>query len=144
MPDIIREFQGQYRFLSNFWSCSIEVNGLRFTSTEAAYQAAKSEDPEVWAKFSHMSAGQSKRAGRLIRMRSDWDSIKLGVMEQLTALKYSPGSPLAQLLLDTGDATLIEGNTWGDRFWGVCGGHGSNHLGKILMNQRNILKAGGS
>lgn len=35
-----------------------------------------------------------------------------------------------------GDAELIEGNTWGDRIWGVCDGVGENRLGKILMRVR--------
>jgi hypothetical protein len=47
---------------------------------------------------------------------------------------------LKQLLLATGDKELIEGNTWGDTFWGVCNGIGQNHLGKILMAKRTELK----
>jgi hypothetical protein len=35
---------------------------------------------------------------------------------------------------------LIEGNTWGDTFWGVCNGVGENNLGKTLMNVREILR----
>jgi predicted NAD-dependent protein-ADP-ribosyltransferase YbiA (DUF1768 family) len=41
-----------------------------------------------------------------------------------------------QKLLDTGTQTLVEGNWWGDVFWGVCKGVGSNHLGKLLMKLR--------
>lgn len=43
--------------------------------------------------------------------------------------------------LATGDAILIEGNTWGDRFWGVCEGFGQNHLGHVLMRVRVQLGA---
>lgn len=32
-----------------------------------------------------------------------------------------------------------EGNTWGDKFWGVCDGEGENHLGKLLMEVRAEL-----
>ena len=46
-----------------------------------------------------------------------------------------------QRLLDTGDRELIEGNTWGDRFWGVCRGEGENKLGRILMRVRDELRA---
>ena len=39
------------------------------------------------------------------------------------------------------DALLEEGNTWGDRVWGVCQGQGENRLGKILMKVREELRA---
>ena len=47
---------------------------------------------------------------------------------------------LRALLRGTGDAPLIEGNTWGDTFWGVCGTKGSNVLGQLLMKLRNNLQ----
>jgi predicted NAD-dependent protein-ADP-ribosyltransferase YbiA (DUF1768 family) len=34
---------------------------------------------------------------------------------------------------------LIEGNWWGDTYWGVCNGVGENHLGKLLMKIRDYL-----
>ena len=43
------------------------------------------------------------------------------------------------MLLDTGGAVLIEGNTWNDTFWGACNGKGLNHLGRILMTLRHDL-----
>ena len=46
-------------------------------------------------------------------------------------------------LLATGDAQLEEGNTWGDRIWGVYQGQGDNRLGKILMKVREELRRGG-
>jgi len=45
------------------------------------------------------------------------------------------------MLLQTGDEELIEGNKWGDRFWGVCKGKGKNNLGKILMKIRDVYKS---
>ena len=46
-----------------------------------------------------------------------------------------------ELLMLTGDAELIEGNNWGDTFWGVCNGRGENMLGKLLMEIRDYLRA---
>jgi hypothetical protein len=46
---------------------------------------------------------------------------------------------LRDQLIATGDAELIEGNTWNDTFWGVCNGKGSNFLGKALMDIRKKL-----
>ena len=42
-------------------------------------------------------------------------------------------------LADTEDEELIEGNTWNDTYWGVCRGVGENHLGKLLMEVREML-----
>lgn len=47
---------------------------------------------------------------------------------------------LREKLLATGDAELVEGNTWGDRFWGVCNGVGQNWLGRLLMQVRDEIK----
>ena len=42
-------------------------------------------------------------------------------------------------IVDTEDMELIEGNSWGDTFWGVCDGVGENNLGKVLMRVRDRL-----
>jgi predicted NAD-dependent protein-ADP-ribosyltransferase YbiA (DUF1768 family) len=39
-----------------------------------------------------------------------------------------------------GEAPLIEGNTWNDRYWGVCRGTGKNRLGQILMRIRSEIR----
>lgn len=56
-------------------------------------------------------------------------------MEQILRVKFSDPT-LRKLLLDTGNAKLIEGNTWNDTFWGVCRGKGQNNLGLILQKLR--------
>jgi hypothetical protein len=45
---------------------------------------------------------------------------------------------MRKLLESTGDMPLVEGNMWGDKYWGVClkKGVGQNNLGIILMNER--------
>lgn len=47
---------------------------------------------------------------------------------------------LLRALEATGSAVLIEGNCWGDRFWGMVNDIGENHLGQILMDIREKLK----
>ena len=61
-------------------------------------------------------------------------------MKELLMAKFSQNEDLKKKLLDTGDATLIEGNTWGDKYWGVCKGVGKNRLGELLMEVREELK----
>jgi predicted NAD-dependent protein-ADP-ribosyltransferase YbiA (DUF1768 family) len=53
---------------------------------------------------------------------------------------------LAEKLLATGDAELIEGTTWHDNTWGNCSCPqcenipGENRLGKLLMQVREEIK----
>lgn len=139
MSDRIDRFWGDYRWLSNFWPCQIEL-GITYASVEHAYQAHKAQGvlDHLYVATS-ATAGEAKRRGQALELRPDWDGIKLDLMERCLRLKFAPGSELAQRLLDTGDAELIEGNSWGDVFWGVCGGVGQNHLGRLLMQIRTEL-----
>jgi len=136
----IDSFQGEYRFLSNFWLCTIVYNGgYIYGSTEAAYQAAKSLNPADHVRFTRMSPGVSKREGKRLIIRDDWDIVKTRIMVELVRQKFTSHNDLKMLLLNTGDALLVEGNTWGDTFWGVCNGKGENKLGKILMMVRQEI-----
>ena len=63
------------------------------------------------------------------------------IMEDIVKAKFSQNEELAEKLLATDDEYLIEGNTWGDRFWGAVNGEGRNQLGIILMQVRNELRA---
>ena len=47
---------------------------------------------------------------------------------------------LREALLNTDNAKLIEGNWWGDKFWGICNGVGENNLGKLLMEVRDEIR----
>lgn len=136
----ITEFSGEYRWLSNFWPVEIvRADGIAYPSAEHAYVAAKILDlPTRRALAAMASAGQVKRAGRALELRSDWDKVKQTEMLSILRLKFQqPG--LAERLRATGSAELIEGNTWGDTYWGVCCGKGQNILGKLLMRVRSEL-----
>jgi ribA/ribD-fused uncharacterized protein len=134
----IKFFDGPYRWLSNFWVSPLRFGPLVFPTAEHAYQAAKSLDPDVWKLISEFtSPGHAKRMGRQIKVRDDWEDIKLQVMTEITAEKYDQHPDLYEKLLATKGMELIEGNTWGDTFWGVCNGQGENHLGRILMAYRD-------
>lgn len=60
-------------------------------------------------------------------------------MEDIVRDKFTRNEDLKAMLLATGDEGLIEGNWWGDTFWGECKGQGENHLGRILMKIRREL-----
>lgn len=138
----ITSFDGEYRWLSNFWYAAVSAFGRTFPTVEHAYQACKSIDPLDHQKIAWCKTpSQAKKAGKLLKKREDWDQVKLYVMEELLIQKFQHAT-MRKLLLDTGDAELIEGNTWGDTFWGVCNGIGENHLGKLLMKIRKMIREG--
>lgn len=141
MVEPIREFQGEYRFLSNFYVCPVQYKGRTWLSSEHAYQAAKStERAEQDAIQRSPSPGIAKKLGKRVSLRPDWERVKLMVMEEIVCAKFSGNQRLRNLLVLTGDRELIEGNYWHDTFWGVCNGRGANHLGRILMKVREKLQ----
>lgn len=132
-------FKGEFRWLSNFALVKVTHGGLTFDSVEHAYQAAKTTDPRFRAQIQAcVFPGYAKRMGKRAPPRGDWDSIKLAVMLDLTRQKFSDRI-YRQLLLETGEEEIIEGNHWGDVYWGVCNGVGENHLGKIIMQVRKEI-----
>lgn len=138
---MIDSFHGPYRWLSNFWIVPVIYEGHQYPSVEHAYVAAKTTDEAMRAEIRAIEKpGQVKRLGRQLALREDWEAIKLDVMEELLRSKFRQ-QHLRNLLLSTGSMELIEGNTWGDRFWGVCDGVGENHLGKLLMKLREEYAA---
>ena len=133
-------FKGTYAFLSNFAECYIGYEGLYFPSVEHAYQAAKTDDPRIRNKILQFkNPGQAKRFGQSLILPDDWEKKKLRVMETLVRKKFNR-FPYKRLLLDTDNIPIVEDNTWGDTFWGVCNGVGDNHLGKIIMKIREEIK----
>lgn len=132
----ICKFKGDYFFLSNFYEKPVTYKGLTYDSTEAAFQAAKCKDESLKEKFCNLRPGEAKRLGRQVELRDNWEMIKLKVMYEILEIKFKD-SDLRTKLVCTEDWELIEGNSWGDTFWGVCKGKGENHLGKILMSLRD-------
>jgi ribA/ribD-fused uncharacterized protein len=151
---IINSFSGPYRWLSNFWMILIPYEGITFPSTEHAYQAAKTTNIDKRFWISQMTDGppvracaNAKRAGNKLDIRDDWEDVKLSVMEEVLRQKFNlQGShkhiDLCHKLMNTHGEQLIEGNDWGNVYWGVCRGKGHNNLGKLLMKIRQDLIAG--
>jgi len=137
----IGSFFGQYRFLSNFYMVPIELGNVQYESSEHAYQAAKTKDKKMRKKIARQpTAWQAKQLGQEIELREDWEERKVEIMYRILRAKFTQHKKLKEMLLATGDAELIEGNTWQDYFWGVCQGKGKNMLGKLLMLLRIELK----
>lgn len=140
----ITSFTGKYFFLSNFFPITVTYEGIQYPSSEHAYVAAKTLDIEVRKLIPEIpTAGKVKRFGREIQLRSDWESVKINEMRRILERKFSvyrSDMPMFAMLKATAPSELIEGNTWGDTFWGQCPvGSGKNMLGKLLMEIRDDI-----
>ena len=133
-------FEGDYHFLSNFYPSPITYKGLDYPTVEHAFQAQKTGS---WRKRFEIRAapspGVAKRIGHNMPLRKDWERVKEVVMLDLLRLKFQNRALGVKLIL-TGNVQLIEGNWWGDRYWGVCEGEGENRLGVLLMWVRRELR----
>lgn len=153
----IIQFKYEWDFLSNFHPSVVELDGVKYASVEHAYQAAKALDPAKREVFSlafnpRLTAAQSKRMGRRLSLRPNWDGIKNGIMRGLLVQKFS-AEPLRTKLLGTLGMELVEGNWWHDTHFGVCYGRldgrecdfaphepvGDNWLGRFLMEVRSEI-----
>lgn len=136
----IKEFRGEYFFLSNFYEAPVRYDGIKFLNNESAFQAMKCENREDRLNFAMLDPSSAKRKGRRVQLRKDWEDIKEQCMYDIVLAKFSQNHDLKTRLLATKNAYLEEGNTWGDREWGTVNGVGKNKLGKILMRVREVLK----
>ena len=141
IPSIIDRFAGDYRFLSNFYPATVVFEGLTYPDVEHAYQSAKTLDMSERRRIAALpTPAEAKHAGEALKYRPDWLQIKYQVMLTCVRDKFTRNPALRTKLLATGDAYLEEGNTWNDQIWGVYQGHGTNWLGKILMQVRDELR----
>ena len=165
----VDSFRYKYACFSNFSSHRITYKGINYENSEAAFQAQKFEDENVKQLFKSLDPSKAKALGRSKviflntegeyyknklpsdigqrsnkftkhAMRSDWDKIRVEEMYQIVKNKYEQNPDIKRILLLTGERDLMEGNTWGDRFWGQVDGKGLNFLGRILMQIRYELR----
>ena len=141
MKERIEAFRGIYRFLSNFYPCQVKYEGIVYPSSEHAYQAAKTSSQAKKLGISeYKTAFKAKCVGHKLQLRKNWESAKESIMFEILCCKFEQNSNLRKRLLDTNNAFLVEGNSWGDTYWGVCNGVGKNRLGKLLMRVRRRLR----
>lgn len=137
---VIDDFRGDYRWLSNFHACPVMYDGVLYPSSEHAYQAAKTLDARSREVIRNAPRPRDARnLGQTVVLRPGWDEMRVEVMRVILLDKFTRSPALGAQLLCTGDTRLVEGNTWGDRFFGVCGGTGENWLGRLLMETRARL-----
>lgn len=136
----ITSFSGEFEFLSNFYPVDIIHEGLVYPSVEHAYQAMKTFVPSERNRIRlAKTPGKAKRLGAKVVLWDTWDMYKEEIMMHFCYDKFdrAKNPDLVKRLLQTESRTIIEGNTWGDTYWGVCKGEGLNKLGEILMDIRH-------
>ena len=143
MPILFYSTRGEYGPFSNFSKHGVEMDGQWYRTTEHYFQSQKFDNPEYRERI--RIAHTPKDAARLgrsrkVRLRSDWEKVKDGIMVDAVLKKFETHKEIRDLLLSTGDEKIIE-NAPGDYYWG-CGkdGTGKNKLGLILMEVRERLR----
>lgn len=138
----ITRFKYEYDWLSNSYPCKITYEGRTYPSLEHAYQASKTIESLFRETIgTQPTLGKAKRIGGRIPLRPNWNEIKPKIMLELLEIKFQ--NPILRAkLLSTGDTELIEGNYWGDTYWGIDlqTQKGLNFLGKFLMLIRKRIK----
>jgi len=134
-----------YGVFSNFdIKHPIELQGRIWPSTEHYFQAMKffGTDQEhlekIWNAIRPRDAAEWGR-DRSKPLRKDWEKVKDIIMFHAVHAKFTQYPELSKLLIETGDAELIE-HTANDSYWADGGdGSGKNMLGVILMAVRDVL-----
>lgn len=140
-------FRDEYFFLSNMYPSLIKIGELKVQCSEILYQVLKVIDRDAKEILTdgiingHIKNGyEAKKIARLCKLPKS-DEYKIMCMRIALEYKFK-NKELADMLIHTGDLELVEYNTWGDTFWGVCDGKGSNVLGNLLMEKRKELMGG--
>ena len=156
MPEVIRFYGPDEPFgsFSNFSRHSVLVFGLVWMTSEHAFQAMKSLNPEERQRVrAQPTPGKAFREGHKISIRPDWDNIvpetnlilkpdtrfKDIVMYSIVLEKFRQNQEIKLELLRTNDAHIIEAAPR-DSYWGEGGNQtGLNKLGQILMLVRSKI-----
>jgi len=141
----ISSFRGKYFFLSNFFPCDISHRDKTFQNVEQCFQYEKAiifHDEYTTNKIlAAPNPTDAKKLGKTIKNFNItlWNNIRKDEMFSILTNKFN-NPILAEQLRQTDNAELIEGNTWGDTYWGKYNGTGQNILGKLLMEIRSAIK----
>ena len=146
-----------FGFLSHFHPAPIWLDDEIWPTVEHYYQAQKSADSAYRQAIREaVTPGAAKRLAappdapkpasqkswfRLqgAQPRADWSEVKLDLMRKGDWAKFSQNRQLAERLLATGQAKLIEDSS-SEPFWGTGrDGLGLNWAGRVLMEVRACL-----
>ena len=117
---IISSFRGKHAFLSNFYLSPITVGEITYPTVEHFYQAMKTENITLRKTIAEsLTPAIAKRKGRHVLLRKGWEDAKNLYMMHGLILKFTIHPDLRNKLAMTAPQKLVEGNTWGDKYWGM-------------------------
>lgn len=135
-------FREEYAWLSNYAECKIDIKGIIYDSVEHAYLSCKLPDDEWKILCTRNSPRVIKQELTKRLIRPDWDDIKIDAMRYCLNEKFRQ-EPFRTKLIETGNQNIVEGNYWGDTFWGVDlkqdPNIGENNLGRLIMSIRDNI-----
>ncbi|PSK55989.1 hypothetical protein B9Z65_4867 [Elsinoe australis] len=153
-----REYEPTYGFLSQWYECPFEVDGVKYWHTEQWMMMEKArlfKDEEAAEKMRKTKVPKEHQAlGRKVKNYDGkvWDQHKSKIVEEGNYHKFTKtpaGDKLREKLLETGDRELVEASPY-DRIWGVGFwadeasasrlAWGENLLGKAITNVRERIK----
>lgn len=154
----IERFRGEYFPFSNMYPLQNWIRadcGLEVPTSEHAYMSNRLKDGDLKIRVALARAADhddrpyangiaaKELAHSLIEMGAEEiipdDFARIALMRRIVSQKVHQNPDVLALLLATGAQEIQEGNTWGDRFWGIFppgSGEGQNHLGKTYMDIR--------
>lgn len=133
----------EHRWLSNMWPAKLIIAGIEYNSSENAYQAFKYISDTQRRYIAKLTPAHSKHYSKENPLTNPlFEARKVEIMRQALYAKFTQNPDLRDRLTSTGDLILVEGNWWGDLFWGVNKdtGLGQNNLGVLLMEVRSALR----
>lgn len=137
--------KGRYSAFSNFSEHKVTIDGKVYATSEHFYQASKHMKLSPHFAERVRKAPTAGKAKQMASQKSDsfdpnWEAIKEDVMMRVLEAKFRQHETLYELLLGTGDVTLIEASPT-DLYWGEGrDGTGQNRLGVLLMQLRETFR----
>jgi len=154
--------QDEVGYLSNWYPVKFNFTNRPVANSEQAFMMCKAtvcNDAEGFDKLCQTTdPAQAKKIGRSLKNfdAAVWDEWKVSAMYDVNFYKYTQNPKLLQLLLETGDAELIEASPK-DSIWGSglskeehlnreeagdTSYPGQNLLGKVLTKLRDDIRSG--
>lgn len=141
---------------SNWYDSSLIYDSIVFYNNEQAFMWKKAiffNDAEIARKIAQTSNPSiAKMLGRQVKNFNlqIWSEVNYQIMVDINFAKYSQKPLLKEILLSTGDKTIVEASPY-DTIWGIglhwkdnavldeANWKGQNLLGKALMEVREML-----
>ena len=141
-PEEIAGFTGEYAFLDNRSPAPLVFEGGAYPSAEAAFQASKTADPNRRRAFQAYTGDRARERGSLITPETGWEDRQAQIMREILSAKFRQNPALAEKLLATGDALLLNLTGKKSPLWGMdrYTYAGENLLGQLLMRLREEMK----